>query len=467
MSSCSTDIHRTEYLRSDARIGVVHLGYGAFHRAHQAVYIDDCMEITGDLSWGIAAVNLHSADSVNFTGARRDSEGYLLKTVSPDGRHRRRLVRPHLEFADWPSEPDRAEALLSHSGVHAVTVTVTESGYCMNSDHSLSPEHLAISTEIAGGTPCTVYAYLARSLERRVSAGGAPITILCCDNIRASGRMLERNFLDYLGHTGRDGLASWVRQNATFPSSMVDRITPRVPADLESETDAGSGQVVSEEFIQWVVEDRFAGPMPELARAGVQIVGDVTPYEEAKIRILNGGHTGLAYLGALAGCRTFDEAMRDARLRTHFDGWERGEVLPGLTINLPFDKSAYLETVTDRLNSSAIADPLERICMDGWSKMPIYIRPTLASCLAQDLWPLFGFDCVASWYVFARLFAAGKTRIHYHEPCWGSLKDFLMPGQEEAFARTERLWADLPERHPEFVQGVVSAIKRMEQTWLA
>ncbi len=467
MAPDGADIRRTGYIRENATVGVVHIGYGAFHRAHQAVYLDDCMEITGDLGWGVAAVNLREEDSASLARARKADGGYLLKTVSPDGEWRFRLVRPHLDFADWPSEPDRAEALLGRPGVHAVTVTVTEGGYCVNGDLSLDPEDPAVSSEIAGGPPLTIYAYLARSLERRASATGAPITILSCDNVRANGRMLERNFLEYLERTGRDRLARWVRRNVAFPNSMVDRITPRATSCAAMETDAFPDPVVSEEFIQWVVEDRFAGPMPELARAGVQVVGDVEPFEEAKIRILNGGHTGLAYLGILAGHDTFDAAMRDTRLRAHFDGWEREEVLPGLAIGLPFDKSAYLETVTTRLCNPAIADPLERVAMDGWSKMPIYVRPTLASCLDRGLWPRHGFDCVASWYVCARRFAAGKTRIRYHDSHWRRLGDFLAPGREPAFARTRRLWADLPERYPEFGRSVVSAIERMERTWPA
>ena len=158
--------------------------------------------------------------------------------------------------------------------------------------------------------------------------------------------------------------------------------------------------------------------MPDLVRAGVQTVKDVDPYEEAKIRILNGGHTGLCYLGALAGHQTFDEAMRDPRIRPHFDGWEEQNVLLGLTIELPFDRVEYLRQVAERFSNRAIADNLERICMDGWSKFPIFIRPSLEGCLAQGIDPTFGYDVVASWYVYARRHAAGAMHIPYADPYW-------------------------------------------------
>jgi D-arabinitol 4-dehydrogenase len=355
--------------------------------------------------------------------------------------------------------------------VHAITMTVTESGYALRDDWTLDTDDPVIAAEIAGGPGRSVYAYLAGALATRSERAGAPITILCCDNIRDNGHMLERNFLDYLGRTGRPALAEWVRRNATFPCSMVDRITPRASAELIAEIEAlfpgrALAPIHAESFIQWVVEDRFAGPFPALDRSGVQIVADVVPYEEAKIRILNGGHTGLCYLGALAGHRTFDEAMRDPAIRVHFDGWEEENVLPGLASEvLPFDRHAYLREIAARFGNRAIADRLERICMDGWSKFPIYIRPTLASCLAEGLAPRRGYDCIASWYVYARRVAAGTMPVAYVEPYWAVLEPLLAPGQEEAFARTRELWSDLPDAYPDFVPGIVGAIADMETRW--
>lgn len=463
-------IYSTTYDRDATKIGIVHLGYGAFHRAHQAVFVDDYLQETGDLNWGIAAVNLRATESDDFAKVQAAKEGYLLKTTSSDGSLAFRMVRAHLAFEDWAVDAEKTENLLALDSVHAVTITVTESGYYVNDDWSLNTSDPAIADELNGGDPKTVYAFLARGIARRIAAGGGALTIMCCDNIRSNGKMLAQNFVDYLEKSGSSDIAAWVRDNVTFPCSMVDRITPRAGDDLLDEVAAlipnqDVSPIHAEDFIQWVLADNFAGPFPDLAKAGVEVVDDVDPYEEAKIRILNGGHTALAYLGVLAGYDTFDQAMADPELRKHFDGWEFKEVLPGLTIDLPFDKTAYTHSIADRFNNPAIADQLSRICMDGWSKMPIYVRPTLRSCLAQGITPTFAYDSVASWYVYARRIANGQLDASYREPYWDTLLPLLAQGQEEAFASVTALWAELPTQFNEFVPGIVSAIKRMEEKW--
>lgn len=463
-------VHRTAYDRSAARIGVVHLGYGAFHRAHQAVYLDDYMEATGDLAWGIAAVNLRAEDSAGFAAAQKAEDGYLVKTMAPDGTRAYRMARPHVAFADWADNAERAEKLLALESVHVATVTVTESGYCLGDGGTLDMSHPAVARELNGGGKGTVYAYLGRALGRRMEGGGQPITVLCCDNIRANGRVLRQGLLDYLDALGQQETADWTRENVAFPCSMVDRITPRSSDSLAREATEIFPQrevspVHAEDYMQWVVEDRMAGLFPDLGRCGVQIVDSVDPYEEAKIRILNGGHTGLAYMGALAGHDTFDQIMEDSRLRRHIDGWEVEEVLPGITIDLPFDKREYWNSVAARFGNRGLADSLERICMDGWAKFPVFVRPTLESCLEQGIRPRFGCDSVASWYVYARRCHLGESRIPYHEPQLERLRPLLALGQEEAFARSRDLWGDLSDRHEDFAADVVSAIHRMEESW--
>ncbi len=465
-----TQLYATGYNRGDCQVGLVHLGYGAFHRAHQAVYMDDLLGSGVDLSWGIAAVNLRTSDREQFRQASSADQGYLLKTNSSNGRQNYRLVRSHLAFADWSIRPREAEALLAKREVNAVTMTVTESGYSLNGDHSIDLDDRIIVNELNGGAPSSIYGYLANAVALRAEAIDKPITFICCDNIRANGTKLKTNFLAYLEAAKLSDLASWVKTNVTFPRSMVDRITPRSDKVLKDEIcslfpSRNLQPVHAEEFCQWVLEDAFAGPMPQLGNVGVEIVRDVDPYEEAKIRILNGGHTGLAYLGALAGHRTFDEAMLDPEIRRHYDEWQQLEVLPGLTRSLPFDKGEYLAVISSRFENQNIADQLERICMDGFSKMPIYIRPTLEGCLEQGITPYRGYDCVASWVVFARRWAAGKMPIRYREPFWSELKPFLEPGIEERLACHRQLWGDLPEMYGDFVSDIVVAIKEMEKKW--
>lgn len=464
------ELFATRYDRSECSLGVVHVGYGAFHRAHQAVYIDDYMDQTGDLRWGITAINLRAGESSAFANSSQVENGYILKTTSPEGQKELRLVRSHCQFLDWSLDAESAENAIANSNVHMITITVTESGYYLNDDFSLNINDPLISEEISGNRVSSIYAFLLNGLKRRYSETGNPVNILCCDNIRSNGHMLENNFKHYLALKSETELLEWVKQNVSFPCSMVDRITPRADESLQQEIAASFGvghydPIHGEAFSQWVVERNFSAPMPDLAKVGVEIVDDVDPYEEAKIRILNGGHTGLCYLGALAGHDTYDQAFADPELRMFFDNYETKEVLPGLDMELPLDKTEYLAMIAKRFSNGAIADQLERICMDGFSKMPVFIRPTLESCLKQGITPVHGFDCVASWYVFARRIAQGSMPIPYHEAYWNLLEPLVKPGNELEFAHSKRLWADLPNQYPEFVAGLTNAITEMEKKW--
>jgi len=460
-------VSATKYDRAACQVGVVHLGFGAFHRAHQAVYMDDYMDRSGDLRWGIAAVNLRGSETAHFDAAKTDTQrhdGYYLKSYSSDGEVALRRVRAHVAFADWSVEPKGAEALLSQPSVHLVTITVTESGYYTDTNGNLNTADATISAEVAGGKPTSVYGYLRAALGARVASTAAPLTIACCDNIRQNGKMLRRNLLAYLVACGDQSLADWVGTNVAFPCSMVDRITPRSPSDLGPELSALVGSdvtspVMAEDFIQWVLQDSAAAAMPDLAQAGVTVTADVDPYEETKIRVLNGGHTALAYMAALDGIETFDAAMRVPHLNAHFQAFETNEVLPAITIDLPFSKEAYLADIARRFANRAIGDTVARICADGMAKFPIFIRPTIAGCLVQGIMPVHAIRSIASWYVFARHVDAGKIPFDYVEPSWEALKALL---GTDAFVTNRQLWGDLPETYPEFAETLRREIQELE-----
>ncbi|MGV6839552.1 MAG: mannitol dehydrogenase family protein [Planktomarina sp.] len=467
-----TAFFQTNYDKSACDIGIVHIGYGAFHRAHQAMYIDDFMQATGDLRWGIAAVNLRPSESQSFAEVADLKDGYLLKSIPPEGPAEYRSVRSHVAFLDAAENCEAAISVFEKPSVKAVSMTVTESGYAFKEDWSLDLDAPAIKSDLSGAAPQTIYGFLTAGLQRRMNTAGSPITIMCCDNIRGNGHVLKNALLSYIHASGQSDLADWVCENATFPCSMVDRITPRATALLQDEVAnlfpaRAVGAIHAEDFSQWVLEDCFANDMPDLSKVGVSIVPNVAPYEEAKIRILNGGHTGLAYLGALAEHNTFDQAMRDEKLRTHFFAWEKDEVLKGLDDSIPFDTAAYLDQIVQRFENQGIADQLERICMDGYSKMAIYVRPTLRACLAQGIVPKAGYDCVASWVVFVRKAYAGDSDIAYIDPFQDTLTPLVARGYEQKLASDPMIWGDLPQIYPDFVSGIVDAIERMDRTWQA
>lgn len=463
-------IRATTYDRNVCEIGIVHLGFGAFHRAHQSVFIDDYMELTRDLRWGIAAVNLRSADAAHLKEVQKDiarHHGYFLKSYATHGAVELRKVRPHCAFADWSEDPKSAETLLALNSVHLVTLTVTESGYYTDPEGDLSLVDSVISSEVSGQERTSVYAFLRAGLTARCAKTRGRLTIACCDNIRQNGKMLERNLIAYLKACGDIDLASWVSENVVFPCSMVDRITPRSSSELSKEISEAVGIKVSspvmcEDFLQWVLQDKAGALMPDLSQVGVTVTSNVHLYEETKIRVLNGGHTGLTYLAALEGIETFDAAMRESRLLEHFNAFENEEVLPAISLNLPFSKEDYLETVVRRFGNRAIGDTISRICADGMAKFPIFIRPTLQDCFAKGILPKRSIGSIASWHQFARHVAAGKIPFDYVEPNWSALQALL---GKDAFITSRQLWANVPSTYPQFVESLRSEIIAMELKW--
>ena len=463
---------RTTYDRDAARIGVVHVGVGAFHRAHQAVYFDDMMERTGDLGWAVAGVNLRPASSGDIARLRRSGGTYVVKSYDPDGGSEFRLVRSHKALFDWSMAAREAEGILADEGVRVLSVTATESGYCLGDDGALDLGHAEIGAELQGTGKSSVYAYLRAALGKRRAAGGWPLTVLCCDNLRGNGTMLERNLGRYLAAAGESDLAAWVLDRVSFPCSMVDRITPRPDArharEVAERFDVRDDFTVHcERFMQWVIDDRFIGPRPDLDAAGAELVEDVHPYEEAKIRILNGAHLALAYLAALRGFETYDAALRDPSLDAFFDKLTTTEILPSLDGPTPVDLPAYRDSVKRRFLNRSIADRLTRIAMDGVSKFPVFLLPTIRACLARGVIPVTAITSVASWYVFLRRLEAGHLRFDYVDPGLPMIRPLLTPGREEEFARLTGLWGDTARRHPEFVREVCARISELEVEYSA
>jgi D-arabinitol 4-dehydrogenase len=410
------------YNKNNVQTGIVHIGYGNFHRAHQAMYIDEYMEKTGDLRWGIVAVNL-------MNEGFRDIHDYIVKTPSTY-----KLVRSHLDYVDWTKNRTVAKHMLTLPSVHLITITVTESGY-------------------RPGSP--LFEYLACGLRNRKT----PITIMCCDNIRQNGLVLKTHFLAYLYHTNQYELAEWIRENVKFPSCMVDRITPRPSEKLKREVERifpgyGHNSIQTEEYTQWVIEDKFASEFPDLTQVGVTITDNIEPYEETKIRILNGGHTSLAYLGVLSGYNTFDEVMNDKDHREHFRNLQMEEIVPSIDHDLPFDIYEYVDTIEKRFTSSTNMDDLERICMDGFTKFHTFIVPSIRACLEKNKRPIHIYKSIAAWYIYARKFAKGCSKIKYTEPNWILLEPLLKDGVIDSFVSNERLWGDIPKNHITFTRDL-------------
>ncbi|MGN6692002.1 MAG: mannitol dehydrogenase family protein [Sphingopyxis sp.] len=363
-------IRTPQYDRAAQAAGIVHIGIGAFHRAHQAVYTDDAMG-AGDRDWGIIGVSLRSGD----VAAQLNPQGglYTVSARSAAGTELRLIgaVREVLVVADHRQAVIDAIAAPT---THIVNFTVTEKGYLRRADGTLD---VAAAT---GGA--SFYRLVAAGLAARKAAGLPGLTLLSCDNLANNGAVLRRLMHDYLGAYHPD-LSAWFDGECTCPATMVDRIVPATTdADRAAvETALGArdeGAVVTERFSQWVIEDDFAGPRPRWEIAGAELVADVAPYETAKLRMLNGAHSALAYIGLGKGHEFVHQAIADPEIRSLIEQLMRHEAAPTIDAAPGQDLAAYVDALLDRFANPALHHRLIQIAMDGSQKIPQRWLETLA-----------------------------------------------------------------------------------------
>lgn len=348
------EVERPGYDRAAQAVGMVHLGLGAFHRGHQAVYTEAAMA-SGDRDWAIRGVSLRSPEM-----ARRLNPQAGLYTVTERGGSQAttRLIGSIAGVIVAPDNPDAVIAALAAPTVHIVTLTITEAGY--------QPDK--------SGAPPPFVNLLARALTRRRAAGLGGLTLISCDNLADNGAQLRSLIDKYLVRTD-PALLRWFHAECACPSTMVDRI---VPAPRESDVAAltarigvhDAGAVFTEPFHQWVIEDRFAGPRPRWEAAGAVFTPDVRPFETAKLRLLNGAHSAMAYLGLGRGHVTVDQAFADPEIRTLVDRLMRVEAAASLTPAPGQDLGVYIDALQARFANPALEHRLAQIAMDGSLKTP-------------------------------------------------------------------------------------------------
>jgi fructuronate reductase len=364
------DVVRPGYDVVATRTGIVHLGIGAFHRAHQAVYTDDAMAMAGG-DWRIIGVSLRS-DTVRDQLAPQDGL-YTVTQRSADA-PQTRLIGAIARVIVAPEEPEAVITALADPQTRIVTLTVTEKGYYQTAEGGLDIDHQTIAGELAGGKPVTIYGFLARALQRRRAADAGGVTLLSCDNLSENGQRLRALLLDFLERSD-PGLAQWTADHCSFPSSMVDRIVPATTdADLKSLAEGigmdDRGAVFTEPFTQWVIEDHFAAGRPAWEQVGAQMVADVRPYETAKLRMLNGAHSALAYIGLLNGHDYVHQAVNDPAIRPLIERLLLEEAAPTIDAAEGQDLEAYAADLLARFDNPALNHRLIQIAMDGSQKIP-------------------------------------------------------------------------------------------------
>ncbi len=393
-------VRRIDYGRGSAAHQIVHLGMGAFTRAHQAVLTEDAMAASGDV-WRIIGVSMRSA-RVRDQLAPQDH--LFTVTSKGEGAPVTRLVRCVGDAIVAPEHPDRVVAALADPRTRVVTLTVTEKGYHLVPADADLPALLR--TDAVCTVPQTVYGFLAQGLARRRADGLPGLTILSCDNLSENGTRLRAMLLRVLA-AGDPALADWCAEHCTFPNAMVDRIVPASqPADLDAlEGRIGlrdEAAVFTEPFRQWVIEDSFAGPRPAWDAAGAQIVADVRPYETAKLRMLNGAHSALAYLGLAKGLELVSEAIADPEIGPLVTQLMREEAADSFTPAPEQDLAAYADSLIARFANPALPHRLAQIAMDGSQKIPQRWLATLADRQARGISSPAILRALAAWIVHVR-----------------------------------------------------------------
>ncbi len=396
---------RLSYDRSRLTVGIVHLGVGGFHRAHQAVAIDDLLGQGLAADWAICGVGVMPADRRMRDALRGQEMRYTLVLKHPDGTRQAREIGSIIEYLYAPDDPEAVLERMAAPQVRIVSLTITEGGYHVDrrTGHFDAGDP-AVARDLApGAVPATAFGLIIEALRRRRGRGIPPFAVLSCDNIPGNGEVCRRMLAAFA--TAKDPeLGAWIAAEVPFPSSMVDRITPATTDADRREIAAEFGvqdawPVVAEPFFQWVVQDAFPCGRPPLEAAGVQLVSDVEPYELMKLRLLNASHQGLCYFGHLSGYRFVHEAAQDpliARLLRRYMDEEATPTLhpvPGI--------ESYKSTVLQRFANPHVRDTIARLCADSSDRIPTWLLPVARDQLAAGGPVRLAAAIVASWARYA------------------------------------------------------------------
>ncbi len=456
------------YDRRGLAAGIVHLGLGAFARAHIASYTDDALALEPG-PWGIAGVSLQRPEQRD----RLAPQDGLYTALQRDGTEcRARIIGCLRQAIVAPECPAEVVAQMAASECRIVSLTITEKGYCHDpASGRLDLDHADIRHDLGHpDAPRTAVGFITAALRARHTTGLPPFTVLCCDNLPHNGRLVAGLVAEFAAAAapGRgDGLSDWIGAHGAFPSTMVDRIVPATtPDDLAAAAAAtglaDAGPVCHEPFRQWVIEDRFAGPRPTWERVGAQFVADVAPFEHMKLRLLNGAHSALAYLGCLAGHATIADVVADPVFR-HYAGALWREIIPVVPPPPGVDLHGYTAELLARFTNPAIRHRTGQIAMDGSQKLPQRLLSTIAERLARGL-PIPALAlAVAAWIRYAGGRDEAGQPIDVRDPLAPRLRDTGADaaGHVAAILRIEAVFGtDLPHAAP-FVAAVTDAYARL------
>jgi len=458
------------YDRSAVTAGIVHFGVGGFHRAHQAMVIDDLLNegSPGITDWGICGVGVLEQDR-RMKQVMDDQDGlYTLVLKHPDGRREARVIGSIVEYLLAVDDPDAVVEKMASPDIRIVSLTITEGGY--NFDQitgEFDLETPAVQHDLEpNAQPTTVFGFIAAALARRRERGIEPFTVMSCDNIQGNGHVAQKMITAFARAKDAE-LGEWMSTAVRFPNSMVDRITPVTSDEDRAEVVSQFGiddewPVVAEPFFQWVLEDDFSLGRPAYEDARVQVVADVEPYELMKLRLLNASHQGLCYFGYLSGYRYAHEACADPAIVAFLLGYMKREAEPTLLPVPGIDLDEYEATLIERFSNPEVRDTLARLCAESSDRIPKWLVPVIRLNLENGGEITRSAAIVASW---AR-YAEGVDEEGREIVVVDRLADELVPlarSQAEhptAFIENTKLFGDLAQ-NDQFVAAYLEALESL------
>jgi mannitol 2-dehydrogenase len=407
LAACAERVPTPDYDRSRLTVGVVHLGVGGFHRAHQAMYHDRLLTQGDALDWAICGVGVMAFDRRMKEVLDAQDGLYTLVLKHSDGTYEPRVIGAITEYLFAPDDPEAVIEKMAAEATRIVSLTVTEGGYNI---HHVTGEFDAANPAVAhdlepSATPRTTFGLVIEALRRRRERGVVPFTVMSCDNLPGNGDLSRRVFTAFARLRDPE-LGEWVERDVRFPNSMVDRITPATTDADRAELREQFGiddqwPVVCEPYTQWVLEDSFSAGRPPYDTVGVQVVEDVEPYELMKLRLLNAGHQALCYFAYLSGHRLVHEAAQDPLLRAFLLGYMDDEGAPTLAPVPGVDLDAYKRTLIERFSNPQVRDTIARLCAESSDRIPKWLLPVIRHQLATGGEIKRSAAVVASWARYA------------------------------------------------------------------
>ena len=465
----SSEVRRPAYARHALEQSTVHIGVGGFHRAHQAVYLDDLLHLESEPRWGECGLGVLPGDVGMRDSLLPQDCLYTVMERSADT-ETARVIGSMANFLHAPSEPAAAIEKLASAETRIVSLTITEGGYFLDEGTGkLKADHPEIHRDLENPeSPRTSFGYIAAALELRRKRGLAPFTLMSCDNLQSNGE-ITRSVLHTYAMMKNPNLAQWIAEHMSFPNSMVDRITPGTTDADRASLRAMHGiedawPVMTEPFRQWVIEDHFCNGRPRWERVGAQVVADVAPYETMKIRLLNGSHMAMAYLGALAGHTYVHEIMSDPLFVDLIQRFMT-EVTPVVPVIPDTSIPEYKAKLVERFANPAIRDQVTRICSEGSAKIPKWLLPSITELLDKGASIELLSLVIASWIHYLKRGVDDLERpLEIVDAQADLLRETAKTVDQDPrpmFALTEIFGRELP-ANPAFIEGVARALRLLD-----